>query len=315
MDKIRLGYAAKAGGTAPVWTAYEAGIFRELDIDLELALIPGSKQVSAAIDGGDIQLANFASPAAVQRDLQLGSDQIVVMGIMNSLIQTISGRPGVDSLEQLRGGKIGTPGLEEVDFRILTAVLPRIGFHPGRDIEVVDVGRGGHDRKWLTPNLGVDALVLHPPDPSDAEDAGWKVLLDMRDLKLPFQLACITGKRSWISDHRDLVQRYVQGHVEGIYRFKQDPEFALKVLKIYSSTDDESVLRRGYGVLCEVFSERPYPSVEAIGNVISTFNGIIPGAESARPDQFIDDSFMAELDRSGELAKLRTKYGLQPVGG
>jgi hypothetical protein len=156
----------------------------------------------------------------------------------------------------------------------------------------------------------VDALVLHPPDPSDAEDAGWKVLLDMRDLKLPFQLACITGKRLWISDHRDLVQRYVQGHVQGIYRFKQDPEFALKVLKIYSSTDDESVLRRGYDVLCEVFSERPYPSVEAIGNVISTFNGIIPGAESARPDQFIDDSFMAELDRSGELAKLRAKYGL-----
>src|SRR5579871_1228483 len=124
MDKIRLGYAAKAGGTAPVWVAYEAGIFRDLDIDLELALIPGSKQVSAAIDAGDIQLANFASPAAVQRDLQLGSDQIVVMGIMNTLIQTISGRPGIDSLEQLRGGRIGTPGLEEVDFRILTAVLP-----------------------------------------------------------------------------------------------------------------------------------------------------------------------------------------------
>src|SRR5579885_660541 len=182
MDKLRLGYAAKAGGTAPVWTAYEAGIFRELDIDLELRLIPGSKSVSAAIDAGEIELCNFASPAAVQRNLEHGSDQTVVMGIMNRLIQTISGRPGLRSIEELRGGRIGSPGLEEVDFRILTAVLPRIGLQPGKDITIVDIGRGGHDRKWLNPDLGVDALVLHPPDPSDAEDDGWKVLLDMRDL-------------------------------------------------------------------------------------------------------------------------------------
>jgi hypothetical protein len=70
LDKIRLGYAAKGGGTAPVWTAYEAGIFRRLDIELEPVLIPGSQAVSRALDEGEIQLANFAAPAAIQRNLE-----------------------------------------------------------------------------------------------------------------------------------------------------------------------------------------------------------------------------------------------------
>jgi len=90
MEKVRLAYAARAGGTAPVWTAYEAGIFRELDIDLELILIPGSKEVARALDEGKVELANFASPAAIQRNLQHGSDLAVLLGVMNRLTQTIS---------------------------------------------------------------------------------------------------------------------------------------------------------------------------------------------------------------------------------
>jgi ABC-type nitrate/sulfonate/bicarbonate transport system substrate-binding protein len=312
LDKIRLGYAAKGGGTAPVWTAYEAGIFKRLDIDLETTLIPGSHAVSAALDAGEIQLANFAAPAAVQRDLQLGSDQIVILGAMNRLVQSLVARPGISTLEQLRGGTVGIPSRDEVDYRIIQAVLPRIGFELGKDLRVEIVGRWSGDKRWLTPDLRVDSLVLHPPDPDDAAADGWTTVFDMRTLNLPFQLGCATGKRSWIAAHPELIRRYCLGHMEGILLFKTDRKFAIEVLKKYSPTDDEAVLDRSYDGLVEDFSNTPYPDPERIRNILLTMEGEVPGADASKAADFIDDSYMRELDAAGELAKLRARYNLEP---
>ena len=68
-------------------------------------------------------------------------------------------------------------------------------------------------------------------------------------LDVPFVLACICGTRAWVDEHQELVQRYVRGHVEGIFRFKRDRDFALHVLGIYSGIDDPAVLARGYDVI------------------------------------------------------------------
>jgi ABC-type nitrate/sulfonate/bicarbonate transport system substrate-binding protein len=312
LDKIRLGYAAKGGGTAPVWTAYEAGIFRRLDIELEPVLIPGSHAVSRALDEGEIQLANFAAPAAIQRNLEHRSDQVVILGAMDRLVQSLMARPGIHTLEELRGGTVGVPSRDEVDYRILQAVLPRIGFELGKDLHVKFLGRWRGDKRWQTPDLGVDALVLHPPDPDDAERDGWTVVFDMRTMNLPFQLGCATGKRSWISSHPELVRRYLLGHTEGILLFKTDRAFAVEVLEKYSPTADEAVLNRSYDGLLEDFSNSPYPDAERIRNILLTMEGEIPGADASRAAEFIDDSYMRELDQAGELDRLRRSYGLQP---
>jgi ABC-type nitrate/sulfonate/bicarbonate transport system substrate-binding protein len=311
VDRIRLGYAAKGGGTAPVWAAHEAGIFRALDIDLETVLIPGSHAVSQALDAGEIQLANFAAPAAIQRNLEHGSDQVVILGAMNRLVQSLVARPGISSLEELRGGTVGVPSPNEVDYRIIQAVLPRIGWQLGKDLRVEFLGRWTSDKRWLAPNLPVDSLILHPPDPDDAVLDGWTTVFDMRTLNLPFQLGCATGKRSWIEAHPDLVRRYALGHAEGILLFKADRRFAIKVLQKYSPTADEAVLDRSYDGLVEDFSNTPYPDAERIRNILLTMEGEVPGADASRAAEFIDDTYVRQLDEAGELARLREKYGLE----
>ena len=105
MDKIRVGYASKAAGTAPLWTACEAGIFKDLDLDVEPVLITGSARVTQSLESGEIQLGNFAAPAALQANLNRGADLIVVLGAMNRLTQSLCGRPGVESLERKQPGR------------------------------------------------------------------------------------------------------------------------------------------------------------------------------------------------------------------
>jgi ABC-type nitrate/sulfonate/bicarbonate transport system substrate-binding protein len=268
----------------------------------------GSVAVSKALAAGDIQLANFAAPAAIHADLRDGADFVVVLGAINRLMQTLMARPGITSLDELRGGVIGIHQAGEVDDFILRTVLPMVGLES--DVRVEVVGRS-EQKPWLMPEAPADALILHPPAPYDAEQAGWNPILDMRSLNVPFQLSCVTGSRAWIDEHRDLVRRYLRGHVEGLFRFKSDRNFAIDVLKRWSTTDDEGVISETYDSFETEFTDNPYPTVEGVANILKAMSGTVDGADTAHAGRFVDNSFITELDRSGDLDSLREEFGLE----
>ena len=270
--------------------------------------MPGSVAVSKALAAGEVELANFAAPAAIHADLRDGADLVVVLGAINRLMQTLMARPGITSLDELRGGVIGIHQSGEVDDFILKAVLPMVGLDA--DVRVEVVGRG-EQKPWLMPKAPADALILHPPAPYDAEQAGWNPILEMRTLNMPFQLSCVTGSRAWIDDHRDLVRRYLRGHVEGLFRFKSDRNLAIDVLTRWSTTDDEAVIAETYDSFGEEFSEDPYPTVEGVANILKAMSSTVDGADSALAGRFVDASFITEMDRSGDLDSLREEFGLE----
>jgi NitT/TauT family transport system substrate-binding protein len=306
MDKIRVGYASNAVGTAPVWTACDAGYFKALGLEVEPVLIRGSAAVTRAIEKGEVEFGNFAAPAAIQANVERDADLVLILGAMNRVMQALSGRPGITTLEQLRGGAIGINSKTEVNFWILKAILPRIGFVEGQDVRIEEIGRG-HHKEWHT-DAKVDALVLHPPQPFEAAADGWTTLLDTRTLGLPFQLSCICGRRDWIAGHREMIQRYVQGHVEGLLRFNNDRAMALEVQKKWGPTDDRDILIRTHEFAKGEFSERPFPTEIAIRNILEAMRWVLPKADPDKAGDYIDDSFVAALEKSGKLMEMTARY-------
>ena len=306
MDNIKVGYASDAVGTAPVWTACDAGYFKALGLDVEPVLIPGSTNVTRAIEAGEVHFGNFAAPAAIQANVTRNADLVVIVGAMNRMMQALSGRPGITRPEQLRGGIIGINSRGDVNHWLLATILPRLGLKEGRDVKVIELGRS-HGKEWQTVK-GVDALILHPPQPFDAVKDGWTTLLDMRTLDQPFQLSCIVGKRSWIGANRELVARYVRGHVEGLLRFNNDRAMAIQVQKKWGSTTDEEVLIQTHEFAAGEFSPRPYPTEAAIRGILEAMQGHVPEADPTRAADHIDTSFIAALDKAGELDRLAARY-------
>jgi hypothetical protein len=51
-------------------------------------------------------------------------------------------------------------------------------------------------------------------------------------------------------------------------------------------------------------AEVPYPSLPGIQTVIEEVAATNPAAASHRPEEFVDDRFVAELDRAGYFARL-----------
>lgn len=307
MARIRVGYAARAIGTAPVWTACEAGYFSALGLNVEPVLYKGSIATTRALESGEIQLANYAAPAAVQANLERRSNLVVVLGAMNRMMQSLVGRPGVANIDDLRGGTIGVNEWGEVNQWLVEALLPRLGLVAGRDVTVIETGRPTGET-WETPRPA-DAIVLHPPEPRAAEKHGWHVLCDMRTLNVPFQISCVTGRGDWIDAHRPEVALYLQAHTEGILRFNTDRTFGLSVARKWGTPVDEDVLADVWDFASAEFAERPFPTAAAIKGILNAMSGHVPGAQFADPKSFIDDSFLSEMESSGVLASLQKKYG------
>jgi ABC-type nitrate/sulfonate/bicarbonate transport system substrate-binding protein len=311
MDKLRIGYVSNAVGTAPVWSACDAGYFQALGLDVEPVFIPDSGKLTTALESGDIQFSNFAAPAIMMANMERGTDFVFIAGSLNRLMQSLCSRPGITSIDQLKGGKIGLKRRDrgEVNPWIIAAILPRLGLRENDNIQIVLTG-GSSGKEWNT-KVPVDALVLHQPQPFEAANDGWTILQDLRQLDIPFQLASVAARRQWIDRNRDVAQRYVEGYVEGLLRFNSDQDFAVKVQQKWGPTTDEGICTQTHDFVCGEFAPRPYPTEAAIRTILEVMAPTVPQADPDRAADFIDPSFVARMEQSGLLGDLIKQY--QPI--
>ena len=65
-----------------------------------------------------------------------------------------------------------------------------------------------------------------------------------RDVDYPWSEIATT--RTQIKQDRDLVMRYMRAHLEGIARFKQEPELGKRVIKKMLRLDDDSLAQESW---------------------------------------------------------------------
>jgi NitT/TauT family transport system substrate-binding protein len=100
------------------------------------------------------------------------------------------------------------------------------------------------------------------------------------------------------------VMRFVRSYVEGIAFLKQNKEFSQKVLAKYLRTTDPEYLEGAYTIFNQDFIAAPYPitkGLEAIYDIVAFRR---PEIRNHKPEEFVDTSFVAELDKSGFIKKL-----------
>ena len=63
------------------------------------------------------------------------------------------------------------------------------------------------------------------------------------------------------------------------------------------------------GLLNEaMLSKKQYPSIEGIKTILASMTETDPRARSAKPEDFVDMSFIRELDQSGYIDRLYTTH-------
>ena len=78
----------------------------------------------------------------------------------------------------------------------------------------------------------------------------------------------------------------------------------MKVLSKYLRVDDRELLEGSYEIFKQDFISVPYPITKGLEATYDYVAQTRPEIRNRKPEDFVDPSFIAELDKSGFIKKL-----------
>jgi NitT/TauT family transport system substrate-binding protein len=283
------------------WIAKEAKIFEKNGLDVEAVLLNGSGRTSQALLSGSLFAASVALPQVMLADLN-GADLVNVahgIGVQGSRLMV---KPEIRKVEDLKGKRIGISSLGSAGDLLFGYVLRKYGIDTNREVIWLAVGNTAERLQALISGA-VDAADMTYPADVEAERKGFRPLLDARK-EIVYPTASVVTRRKTIKEDRDTVMRFVRSFVEGIAFFQNNKEFSKKVLTKYMRTTDPEYLEGSYTIFKQDFISVPYPITKGLDAVYEIAAFRRPEIRSHKPEEFVDTSFVAELEKSGFIKKL-----------
>jgi len=299
--KINWGVTSLSASNWIPWIAKDAKIYEKNGLDVELILVKGSGQTSAAILGGSLFAAPVALPQLMLADLG-GADLINVAHTVPGVQSKLLVKSEIKRPEDLKGKKIATSSLGSLGDFLFKYMIRKYGMDPNRDVTWLSIGTPPERLQALSSGV-VDAADLSYPADVQGERLGFKILLDARKEVVYPSMSVVTRRKNIVED-RDTVMRMVRSHVEAIAYFKTHKDFSMKVLSKYLRINDKDLLEGSYELFRQDFISVPYPimkGLEATYDYVATSR---PEIRGRKPEEFMDPSFIAELDKSGFIKKL-----------
>jgi NitT/TauT family transport system substrate-binding protein len=301
LKKINWGMTALSAAMWIPWLAKEAKIYQKNGLDVEIVLLRGSGQSSQALLSGSLFAAPVALPQLMLANLN-GADMVNVAHTIASASSKLLVRPEIRRPEDLRGKRVATSSIGSLGDFLFRYALRKYGLNPDREIAWISIGTNAERLQALLTGVVDGADVAYPAD-IQAERRGYRVLIDARK-EIVFPTTSVVTTRKNIREDRDTVMRFVRSHVEGIAFHKQNKEFALKVLTKYVRTTDPEFLEGSYNIFKQDFIAAPYPITKGLEPTYDYVAQTRPEIRSHKPEEFVDASFIAELDKSGFIKKL-----------
>jgi len=304
LKKVNWGMTALSASMWIPWLAKDAKIYEKNGLDVDIVLLRGSGQSSQALLGGSLFAAPVALPQVMLADLN-GADLVNVAHTIAVASSKLLVKPEIKKPEDLRGKKIATSSIGSLGDFLFRYALRKYGVNPDREITWLSIGTNAERLQALLTGVIDGADVAYPAD-VQAERKGYRVLIDARK-EITFPTTSVVTRRKTIREDRDTVMRFMRSHVEGIAFHKQNKEFSLKVLTKYVRTTDPEFLEGSYAIFKQDFIAAPYPITKGLEPTYDYVAQTRPDIRAHKPEEFVDASFVSELDKSGFIRKLYEK--------
>jgi ABC-type nitrate/sulfonate/bicarbonate transport system substrate-binding protein len=296
-------YSAQAISYSLPWIAREAGLFQKYNLDFQLVYVGSSGVATAALIGGDVELALAGGVGFARAYVQGATDLAFIGGFKNILTHSIVGKPGILKPQDLRRKRIGISRLGSNSHYFAVQALRKFGLDPARN-DVIFVQVGG-DTAGLAAliNGTIDATVMLTYGQT-AIAQGFHYILYGPDLRIPYTAAGIVTRPSLIARRSRVFSNFMVSMAEAARIFHTDKEFTFKVLSKYLRIADRKILETSYDLEKPALEPRLEIRPEAISAILEEIAATEPGAKNVKPQQLIDRRYLDEMNKSGFLDKL-----------
>jgi NitT/TauT family transport system substrate-binding protein len=303
LKRIRIGYPSLSFRQSNVWVAKEMGLFNKYGLEVEPIFLRGGQTATLALVSGDPPIVNIGT--VVQAGLQ-GHPLVLVAAVETQYDQIVFVRPGITKLEELKGKNFGISGYGAATHYASTILVKHLKLEP-KDLPLVPAGP---DAERLAALLSgkIDATFFSSSAAPVAKKAGLTELLQIADLGVEVQGNGFATSRDYIKSNRETVKSALKGFVEAIYFIYANKKEAQKVFAKYMRTDNPAVLEESYEGYINTIPKKPYPTLKGIQFMMDMLAAQLPQAKNAKPEQFVDLSFLHELEKEGFFNEMAKRY-------
>jgi len=297
--KLRLGYSAITATMAPLWAARDNGFFAKYGIDADLIYLAGGSRIALALESDSIQIGQIALNAGVEARLA-GGDVTIIGSVYDTYYFQIFSNPAITSAAQLKGKVIAASSAGSASDYGIRDALDTVGLKDN-DYKILYVG--GTDARVQSLQQGLaDAAIVSPPNGLIAQKLGFRELMNLIEMKIPFGYGALAAKESWLKQNRPMAVNFYKAYLEALAALRQDASFAQRIIGKYSRIGDREVLQESYRTSVPHMPLRPYVNREIVARALKMSRR--DAARRAEPEQFYDNSLIKELDDSGFIGAL-----------
>jgi ABC-type nitrate/sulfonate/bicarbonate transport system substrate-binding protein len=295
-EKIKVAVSNFSPSYMPMFIANKRGYYAEEGMAVDIVLIAGLLG-SKAVMSNSVEFGSASNPtAAVQ-----GAKLKILMVFNDKPPGIVVSQPGIKSISELRGKRIGGSTVGSLEYGWLKELLPKFGLQLERDVIFLPVGSTS-TRFTALKSGTIDAAPLSPPSSFMAQDAGFPVLLRTADHIEDIQASIVTTDER-IARQSDQVRRFMRATVKGQRLYLSNRQEAISAMMEFTRQKDRELMTRAYDDHVKTIAKDGTIPERLQRIVIERSKRLVGVTRDVRPDEIFDFSFLrraqAEVAQSG----------------
>jgi NitT/TauT family transport system substrate-binding protein len=298
--KMTVGQTGINPGTSLYFIAEKENLFAKHGLNVNIVKTNTAAAVQAML-GGSMQMSTGSGAAAfVTATLEGAPPFVLVDSWVNVFPYKVMALKEVTKVEDLKGktGHIGAP-FGTIPDTALRFALTKLKMEPDKDVKLVQSASADPASILAAMERGdVQFGILAPPFDRIAEKRGYRTLLALPDLGIPWQQNGEWVPRSYLNSNRDNVVRYLRAIADAMKIYFDQKEKTVTYLAEFIGSNREDV-EYAYQAFVKWTDRNPRPKAETIRTTLEAVKKSTPKAASADPASFIDTSIVDQLVKEG----------------
>jgi len=231
-NKLHISAPSKSLSWFPIHLSREKGFYRAEGFEVDYVIMKPQVAMQALI-AGDVgyTTALGSTIRAALRNVPLR----VVMTIADKPLFALIARPGIGSVEELKGKLLGISSFGASTDTYARALLRRAKLTPNQDVKIIALG-GGMNRIAAMETGAIDAALIEAPYNVMLERKGFRKILFVGDV-IPSPLAGLGTRLDKIQKQPDEVQRLVRATLRGIQFAKSNKQDTVRAIMKWTDLD------------------------------------------------------------------------------
>jgi NitT/TauT family transport system substrate-binding protein len=295
-EKIKIAVSAFSPSYMPMFIANKRGYYAEEGLAVEIILIAGLLGTKAVMSNS-VEFGSASNPtAAVQ-----GAKLKMLMVFNDKPPGIVVSQPGIRSISELRGKKIGGSTVGSLEYGWLKELLPKFGLQLERDVIFLPIGSTS-TRFTALKSGTIDAAPLSPPASLLAQDAGFPVLLRVADHLEDIQASIVTTDER-LARHADQVRRFMRATVKGQRVYLSNRQEAIAGIMEFTRQKEPELMARVYDDHMKTVARDGTIPERLQRIVIERSKRLVGVTRDVRPEEIFDFSLLrraqTEVTQSG----------------